>query len=144
MLQAAVLGVCPVQVTVNNQMVVGTLMNICDDPKRVSVYQQWREDDLVQRVPIIVTGNDLSHMFAPLVRDGRMTKFYWKPDSHDLCSILHQMYQVRPAALTIPLLFLLKPCCMALAVREICWPGQSSATCRGCLHWCDQQQFCLN
>ena len=82
------------QVTVNNQMVVGTLMNICDDPTRVSVFQQWRSDDIIQRVPIIVTGNDLSHMFAPLVRDGRMSKFYWKPTRHDLSSILHQMYQV--------------------------------------------------
>lgn len=69
-------------------------MNICDDPNRVSVYQEWREGDFIQRVPIIVTGNDLSHMFAPLVRDGRMTKFYWKPDRTDLSSILHQMYKV--------------------------------------------------
>ena len=80
--------------TVNNQIVVGTLMNICDDPTRVSVYQEWREGDRIQRTPIIVTGNDLSHMFAPLVRDGRMTKYYWKPDRDDLSSILHQMYKV--------------------------------------------------
>lgn len=82
------------QVTVNNQMVVGTLMNICDNPNRVSVYQEWRESDTIQRVPIIVTGNDLSHMFAPLVRDGRMTKYYWKPDREDLSHILFQMYKV--------------------------------------------------
>lgn len=82
------------QVTVNNQIVVGTLMNICDDPNRVSIYQVWRDSDLIERVPIIVTGNDLSHMFAPLVRDGRMSKFYWKPDRNDLSHILHQMYQV--------------------------------------------------
>lgn len=81
------------QVTVNNQIVVGTLMNICDDPTRVSVYQEWREGNRIQRTPIIVTGNDLSHMFAPLVRDGRMTKYYWKPDRDDLSSILHQMYK---------------------------------------------------
>ena len=30
--------------------------------------------DRIQRVPIIVTGNDLSTLFAPLVRDGRMAK----------------------------------------------------------------------
>ena len=80
--------------TVNNQIVVGTLMNICDDPNRVSVYQEWRDSDIIQRVPIIVTGNDLSHMFAPLVRDGRMAKFYWKPDRTELSHILHQMYKV--------------------------------------------------
>lgn len=84
----------PLQVTVNNQIVVGTLMNLCDDPNRVSIYQVWRDSDFVQRVPIIVTGNDLSHMFAPLIRDGRMSKFYWKPDRVDLSNILHQMYKV--------------------------------------------------
>lgn len=70
-------------------------MNLCDNPNRVSVYQVWRDSDLVQRVPIIVTGNDFSTLFAPLVRDGRMAKFYWEPDRFDLLNILHQMYKVR-------------------------------------------------
>lgn len=65
------------QCTVNNQIVVGTLMNICDNPNQVSVYDQWREGDFINRVPIIVTGNDFSTLYAPLVRDGRMEKFYW-------------------------------------------------------------------
>ena len=88
------------QTTVNNQIVVGSLMNICDDPNHVSVYNVWREEDVIQRVPIIVTGNDLSQIFAPLVRDGRMTKFYWKPGRHDLSSILHQMYKVTASILS--------------------------------------------
>lgn len=75
-------------------MVSGTLMNLCDNPNRVSVFQVWRDSDLVQRVPIIVTGNDFSTLFAPLVRDGRMAKFYWEPDRVDLLAILHQMYKV--------------------------------------------------
>lgn len=79
---------------VNNQMVSGTLMNLCDSPNRVSVFQVWRDSDLVQRVPIIVTGNDFSTLFAPLIRDGRMAKFYWEPDRADLLGILHQMYKV--------------------------------------------------
>ena len=29
------------QITVNNQMVVGTLMNLCDNPTRVSIGQGW-------------------------------------------------------------------------------------------------------
>ena len=45
-------------------------------------------------MPIIVTGNDLSTLFAPLVRDGRMAKFYWQPSRNDLQNILHQMYKV--------------------------------------------------
>ena len=44
------------QITVNNQIVIGTLMNICDDPNNVQVYDGWREDDFVRRVPIILTG----------------------------------------------------------------------------------------
>lgn len=55
----------------------------------------WRENDTIGRVPIIVTGNDFSTLFAPLVRDGRMAKFYWHPEREDLVAILYQMYKVR-------------------------------------------------
>ena len=58
------------------------------------MFQVWRDSDLVQRVPIIVTGNDFSTLFAPLIRDGRMSKFYWEPDRVDLLNICHQMYKV--------------------------------------------------
>ncbi|EFN56322.1 hypothetical protein CHLNCDRAFT_144763 [Chlorella variabilis] len=81
------------QITVNNQMVVGTLMNICDNPTRISIGQGWMENDVTRRIPIIVTGNDFSTIFAPLVRDGRMDKFYWQPTEEDLVGILHQMYK---------------------------------------------------
>lgn len=81
------------QMTVNNQIVIGTLMNLADNPTRVSVGQDWRESDITDRVPIIVTGNDFSTLYAPLVRDGRMDKFYWQPTREDLINIVHQMYQ---------------------------------------------------
>ena len=48
--------IAPDQVTVNNQIVIGTLMNICDEPKRVSIGQDWLEKDVVRRTPIVVTG----------------------------------------------------------------------------------------
>jgi hypothetical protein len=35
--------------------------------KQVSISQDWIEGDFVNRVPIIVTGNDFSTLFAPLV-----------------------------------------------------------------------------
>lgn len=63
--------------TVNNQIVVGTLMNLADNPTRVSIGQDWRESDITKRIPIIFTGNDFSTLYAPLIRDGRMEKFYW-------------------------------------------------------------------
>ncbi|KAL8171637.1 hypothetical protein V2J09_023441 [Rumex salicifolius] len=81
------------QMTVNNQIVVGTLMNLADNPTRVSVGQNWRESDITHRVPIIVTGNDLSTIYAPLIRDGRMEKFYWEPTHEDIINIVHRMYE---------------------------------------------------
>ncbi|CAK8535573.1 unnamed protein product [Lathyrus sativus] len=81
------------QMTVNNQIVVGTLMNLCDNPKRVSVGQDWRESDVTNRIPIIVTGNDLSTIYAPLIRDGRMDKFYWQPNREDILNIVQRMYE---------------------------------------------------
>lgn len=81
------------QMTVNNQIVVGTLMNLSDNPTRVSIGQDWRESDITNRVPIIVTGNDFSTIYAPLIRDGRMDKFYWQPNLDDIINIVHRMYQ---------------------------------------------------
>ncbi|KAL5573204.1 hypothetical protein UlMin_022801 [Ulmus minor] len=81
------------QMTVNNQIVVGTLMNLCDNPTRVSIGQQWRDSDVTNRVPIIVTGNDFSTIYAPLIRDGRMEKFYWQPNAEDIVNIVHRMYE---------------------------------------------------
>ncbi|TVU16424.1 hypothetical protein EJB05_39986 [Eragrostis curvula] len=80
------------QMTVNNQIVSGTLMNLADNPNRVSIGQKWRESDITHRVPIIITGNDLSTLYAPLIRDGRMEKFYWQPDREDIINIVHGMY----------------------------------------------------
>ena len=77
------------QMTVNNQIVMGTLMNLADHPTRASVGESWREDKTLRRVPIIITGNDLSTLYAPLLRDGRMTKFLWQPEREDLLEMMH-------------------------------------------------------
>ncbi|CAL5014405.1 unnamed protein product [Urochloa decumbens] len=63
-----------------------------DNPTRVSIGQKWRESDITNRVPVIVTGNDFSTLYAPLIRDGRMEKFYWQPDREDIINIVHGMY----------------------------------------------------
>ncbi|XP_022721673.1 ribulose bisphosphate carboxylase/oxygenase activase, chloroplastic [Durio zibethinus] len=81
------------QMTVNNQIVVGTLMNLSDNPTRVSIGQDWRESDVTNRIPIIVTGNDFSTIYAPMIRDGRMEKFYWQPTQEDIVNIVHRMYE---------------------------------------------------
>ncbi|XP_057791541.1 ribulose bisphosphate carboxylase/oxygenase activase, chloroplastic [Salvia miltiorrhiza] len=81
------------QMTVNNQIVVGSLMNIADNPTRVSIGQGWREADITHRIPIIVTGNDFARIYAPLIRDGRMDKFYWQPTQEDIVNIVSRMYE---------------------------------------------------
>ncbi|KAF6137847.1 hypothetical protein GIB67_040555 [Kingdonia uniflora] len=70
------------QYTVNNQMVNATLMNIADNPTNVQLPGMYNKEEN-NRVPIIVTGNDFSTLYAPLIRDGRMEKFYWAPTRDD-------------------------------------------------------------
>uniref|UniRef100_A0A061R4B9 Ribulose bisphosphate carboxylase/oxygenase activase, chloroplastic n=1 Tax=Tetraselmis sp. GSL018 TaxID=582737 RepID=A0A061R4B9_9CHLO len=70
------------QYTVNNQMVNATLMNIADSPTNVQLPGVYKEEQ-IPRVPIVCTGNDFSTLYAPLIRDGRMEKFYWNPTRQD-------------------------------------------------------------
>ena len=70
------------QYTVNNQMVNATLMNIADNPTNVQLPGMYNKESN-PRVPVIVTGNDFSTLYAPLIRDGRMEKFYWAPTRED-------------------------------------------------------------
>ena len=79
------------QYTVNTQLVNGTLMNIADNPTDVQLPGSY-ETQAIQRVPIIVTGNDFSTLYAPLVRDGRMDKFYWEPSIADRIGIVAGIY----------------------------------------------------
>merc|ERR1711871_1430769 len=70
------------QYTVNNQMCNATLMNIADNPTNVQLPGVYKTEE-IPRVPIICTGNDFSTLYAPLIRDGRMEKFYWNPSRAD-------------------------------------------------------------
>jgi ribulose bisphosphate carboxylase small subunit/SpoVK/Ycf46/Vps4 family AAA+-type ATPase len=75
------------QYTVNTQLVNATLMNIADNPTNVQLPGSYDETPL-HRVPIVVTGNDFATLYAPLVRDGRMEKFYWEPSHEDKIGIV--------------------------------------------------------
>jgi ribulose bisphosphate carboxylase small subunit len=75
------------QYTVNTQLVNATLMNIADNPTDVQLPGSYDATPL-HRVPIIATGNDFSTLYAPLIRDGRMEKFYWEPDRNDKVGIV--------------------------------------------------------
>jgi ribulose bisphosphate carboxylase small subunit len=79
------------QYTVNTQLVHGTLMNIADNPTNVQLPGNYNNEATV-RIPIIVTGNDFSTLYAPLVRDGRMEKYYWEPTARDRIGIVSGMF----------------------------------------------------
>merc|ERR1712174_65799 len=49
--------------------------------------QYTDNNEEIPRVPIICTGNDFSTLYAPLIRDGRMEKFYWNPTREDRIGI---------------------------------------------------------
>ncbi len=80
------------QYTVNTQLVNATLMNIADNPTNVQLPGSYDETPL-QRIPIIVTGNDFSTLYAPLIRDGRMEKFYWEPNPKERTEIVEGIFQ---------------------------------------------------
>merc|ERR1712224_101459 len=80
------------QYTVNNQMVNATLMNIADNPTNVQLPGMYNTDK-IPRVPIICTGNDFSTLYAPLIRDGRMEKFYWNPSREDRIGVCLGIFQ---------------------------------------------------
>ncbi len=79
------------QYTVNTQLVAGTLMNIADNPTNVQLPGSY-DAEPIQRIPIIVTGNDFSTLYAPLIRDGRMEKFYWEPIRDDRIGIVSGIF----------------------------------------------------
>ena len=74
------------QATVNTQNASAELMAICDDPTRVR--GGLAAEARCPRVPIVVTGNDLGRVYAPLLRDGRMDKFFWEPTVDEKAEML--------------------------------------------------------
>ncbi|CAA7406351.1 unnamed protein product [Spirodela intermedia] len=80
------------QYTVNNQMVNATLMNIADNPTNVQLPGMYNKQENA-RVPIVVTGNDFSTLYAPLIRDGRMEKFYWAPTREDRIGVCSGIFK---------------------------------------------------
>jgi hypothetical protein len=80
------------QYTVNNQMVNATLMNIADNPTNVQLPGVYKEEQ-INRVPVICTGNDFSTLYAPLIRDGRMEKYYWNPTREDRIGVCMGIFQ---------------------------------------------------
>lgn len=75
-----------VQYTINRQTVFGELMHLVDYPTSV----EGRSN--VKRVPIIITGNDFTKLYEPLVRAGRMTAFEWNPSLEEKTQIVSRIF----------------------------------------------------
>lgn len=74
-----------VQYTINRQTVFGELMHLVDYPTSV-------EGRTTRRIPIIITGNDFTKLYEPLVRAGRMTAFEWQPTTEEKAKIVSGIY----------------------------------------------------
>lgn len=74
-----------VQTTVNRQTVFGELMHLVDYPTSV-------EGRVTRRVPIIITGNDFTKLYEPLVRPGRMVSFCWTPTLDEKATIVSHIF----------------------------------------------------
>jgi hypothetical protein len=57
--------------TVNHQQVLAQLMHLADSPTEAAGRP-------LRRVPVFITGNDLSKIYPPLRRPGRMRAFPWQ------------------------------------------------------------------
>ena len=44
-------------------------------------------------MPVFITANDLSRLYAPLVREGRMDKFLWEPSRDEAAQLLTQLFR---------------------------------------------------
>ena len=74
-----------VEYTVNRQNVFGELMHLADYPNSVMGVQ-------TARIPIIMTGNDFTKLYEPLVRAGRMTAFEWLPTAEEKAKIIDPIF----------------------------------------------------
>ena len=84
-----------VQYTMNRQLLIKTLIDFADNPYLVSVYD---DDENLQeyptsRVPIIVTLNDETKMYEPLMRNGRTTIFPWVPKPNEISNVLNNIFE---------------------------------------------------
>lgn len=71
--------------TVNQINVFGELMHLVDYPSLV-------DGKDTSRIPIIITGNDFTKLYNPLVRAGRMSAFEWIPTNEEKAEIISSIF----------------------------------------------------
>ena len=71
--------------TINQINVFGELMHLVDYPTLVAGKE-------TSRIPIIITGNDFTKLYNPLVRAGRMSAFEWVPTTEEKAEIIQSIF----------------------------------------------------
>lgn len=71
--------------TVNSQLLVGALMDLCDQAGSIR-----RADGF--RVPVYVTGNNLKLLPKPVTRPSRMDIYTWGPSPQEVSAIVTEMF----------------------------------------------------
>lgn len=71
--------------TVNHQQVIAELMHLADRP--VDTLR-----NCPHRVPVFVTGNNLSRLYPPLRRHGRMHVMAWRPTAAEVHSVARSLF----------------------------------------------------
>lgn len=68
--------------TTNSETLVGRIMNLADNPYVCN-----------NRIPIILTGNNLTSIYSPLTRNGRMDIFDWIPTLLEKETIVYNIFR---------------------------------------------------
>lgn len=71
-----------------------SVLNLCIAILSTKLFSLFLQQEEIPRVPILCTGNDFSTLYAPLIRDGRMEKFYWSPSREDRVGVAMGIFQV--------------------------------------------------
>jgi hypothetical protein len=82
--------------TEHSQLLVSQFMSICDEPMQMDVVDQDTgnvDRRNVERIPIIMTGNDFSQMHGPLVRHGRASVFPYVPTRDEWTNIISEIFR---------------------------------------------------
>jgi len=91
------------QFTMNRNLILGSLMGICDSPTLVdvpseSVLAERGGRTICPRVPIIMTGNNLGGVYPALFRDGRAQIVDWRASATTKIAFLELRAQLDPRA----------------------------------------------
>jgi hypothetical protein len=71
--------------TVNHQQVLAELMHLADEPVDTA-------RSFPRRVPVFVTGNNLTRLYPPLRRAGRMNIYAWRPEPPEVRVVVRGIF----------------------------------------------------